>query len=174
MTLTVVPPRAQKQPPRVGLWTKISVSLIVAGVLALALSGVLGLRWYYGLDRLHSNAQNVSVTMTVGRTYLIDERLSSTSNGSIVDVRAISVRYDSDPPGNVADVRLCRVGESPCLASQPFTPGKLNLSVDQILVRIVPKHPGTIVVSGVEVSYRQGVRHATQHLGSKVTVTVLP
>jgi hypothetical protein len=60
-----------------------------------------------------------------------------------------------------------------CAATQQFRPGSLDVAedVDQLIYAITPTRPGTVRITGSEVTYRAGSRHGTQHAGIEVTVT---
>ena len=46
-----------------------------------------------------------------------------------------------------------------CSSLTPFTSGSLMLGGQPLLVAITPKHAGTVVVDGVDIHYRHGLRY---------------
>jgi hypothetical protein len=161
--------------------------LIIAGVLALAGAAVVGCRWYYGLHSLHTVGGRVeaSVSMAVGQSHVIDELLGARGSADgAVNLRKVSVRLADNTAGATAQVELCMAsgpgaasptpGNATCAAPAPFVAGHVYLDAERIVVRVRASRPGGVVVAGVDVSYQQGVRHATQHVGPSVTVAVRP
>lgn len=185
-SLTVVPTPAPRRGPRVGIWTKISVSLIVAGLLALGSAAAIGVRWYYGLERLKTagSTSAVTIAMKVGHAQTIDELVTiKPGDAPLVDVRQVTVRLGTNTAAATVDVEYCEpgnatpgsyalVGGATCASPIPFHPGPTNLDGGRLLVRVEATKPGVVIVNGISVNYRQGVRHATQQLGPTVKVTV--
>jgi hypothetical protein len=61
-----------------------------------------------------------------------------------------------------------------CVSTPQFQPGHINIGnpIDQIIYAITPTRPGTVRITGSDVTYRVGGRRGTQHAGVKLTVTV--
>ena len=186
MSLTVVRPADSARQPRVGVWVKISISLIVVGLLAIVFAVVIGLRWYYGLNILQTTGTTnaASVSMVAGADHVIDELVvTRPSYHYLVNVRHVSVRLGTNTAGATVEVLTCPAGEKPnsapvggssCASPTGFKPGPFELGNARILVRVHATKPGTVVVAGVNVSYRSGIRDATQRLGPTVTIAVRP
>jgi hypothetical protein len=60
-----------------------------------------------------------------------------------------------------------------CASAQQFHPGSIDVAehVNQLIYAITPTRPGTVRITGSEVTYRAGSRHGTQHAGIEITVT---
>ena len=186
MTLTLVPPSSVAREWRGGVWVKISISLIVAGVASLVTAGIVGVNWYYGLHTLSTEGvgRSASVSMTVGTTHVIDERVSTHAGYRYsVNVRSVSVRVsvnlaeativvETCPDGGGTPGAVAALGSATCASPVPFRPGLISLGSEQLLVSVHANKPGRVVIDGVDVSYQAGVRHSTQHVGPSVTITV--
>jgi cytochrome c biogenesis protein CcdA len=186
MTLTLVRSEVRVRQWRRGVWVKISISLIVAGIIALGSAVGIGIHWYYNLNTLHTEgtARVASVSMVAGGSHVIDERVStSTGYQYLVDVRSVSVRVRMNTANATVDVETCPIGGgtpgavaslgySTCAAPVPFHAGGMSLGSERLLVRVTAIKPGKVVIDGVDVAYKSGIRHTTQHVGPVVTIEV--
>jgi hypothetical protein len=175
VTLTLVTdPASADEPTRFGTWVKISISLMVCGAIALVTAGVVGVHWFYGLHRLVPSGTTSSVAVTVGQPYVIDELVAASGGSSVVNLRSVSVRLGTNTAGATAVVEACTGTSSvtSCDAGLPFRAGLFDLTATRIVVVVRGGHAGTVRVDGVQISYRDGVRAASQHVGPTVTLAV--
>jgi hypothetical protein len=188
MTLALVPALKPKPKPgrlpRVGIWVKISVTLIVSGLVALGASIFIGVRWYNNLETLQSTGSGppASLSMAAGSSHVIDE-LVETKPGYkyLVNVRHVSVQLTTNTAGATVEVETCAAsdqwsatgGGASCTSAAPvpFRARAIDLSAERILVVVRPTRPGKVVVAGVQIAYSEGIRHASQHLGPTVTIS---
>ena len=186
MTLTLVPSADRVRPPRAGIWVKISISLIVAGLVTLGSAIGIAVNWYTDLHTLRTagTSHTAAISMTAGSDHVIDE-LVTTAKGYRyeVDVRGVAVRLRDNSAGATVEVKTCQigggtasgfalVGGATCTSPVAFAPGALSLPSERLLVEVHATKPGRVIVDGIEVSYRAGIRRATQHVGPTVTITV--
>ena len=174
MTLTLVPRVAAPVPrPRFGPWVTISVSLMLGGVVALASAVVIGLHWFYGMHQLVPADHSLAVTVPVGDQYVVDQLVANNGDSSLVDVRSVRARLGVNTAGATVQVRTCTgtAQVTTCQDPDAVSPGTIDLTAERIVVIVHPSHAGTVKVDGVEISYRSGVRSATQHVGPTVTIT---
>ena len=175
MTLTLVPrPATIDHHARVGAWARISLSLMLCGAIALVWASVVGLHWFYGLHQLVRTNTPSSAAVSVGEPYLIDELVAASGASSEVDLRSISVHLEANTAGATALVEVCAGTSSvtSCDSALPFRAGLFDLTAIRIVVVVRGAHAGSVRVDGVQISYREGVRAANQHVGPTVTLAV--
>jgi len=174
--------------PRAGIWVKISMSLIVTGMITLATTIAIAVHWYNGLHTLRTAGatRTASISINAGGTQVIDELVTTTRGYRyLVDVRKVSVRLRVNTAGATVAVKTCEAGGgtpgsfalpggATCTSPLPFRPGALSLPSERLLVQVHAARQGTVVIDGIDVSYRAGIRHATQHVGLTATITVRP
>ena len=186
MTLTFVPSAQRLRSPRAGIWVEISMSLIVTGLITLGTAIGIGVHWYTSLDILRTDGAtpSASVSMSAGGTHIIDELVATNPGYNyLVDVRSVSVRVGANTADATVKVMTCEagggspgafalVGGATCLTPVDFHAGAMNLASERLLVQVRARRPGTVVIDGITVSYRSGIRHASQDVGPKVTIAV--
>lgn len=96
-------------------------------------------------------------------------------NTAAADIRVVLCRgpRDVNPVGFVVGS-----AKTHCLSLQPLHGSTLrrvtSSTSDQLLVEVIPRHPGRVLVDGVDVSYRSGIRFGTEATGVVIDVTAVP
>lgn len=164
---------------------------VAVAAAALAVSGVLWIRWLYSAHALSDPSEGYaflrSPTSQLGETWY--------SPATVIPEGSRSVTLDIDSirplvPVNTAratvrvvvclrDNRINFVGgpQLSCRSVTPFRPGRITMDHDEpgtrmIYVAVTPARPGEIDVVGVHVDYRQGWRHGSQDIGNRLYLTV--
>jgi hypothetical protein len=189
---TVDHPSAEVSRVRVWPWAIAAACLVVV-------VGVFGARWYSGLSLLMPYPVNGnSGVVSQGHTIYTDTGLYSqvttdnkgndtTPRSLPLTVTAITPRVDSNTSGATFQVLVCQrnggylgvgsqeIGLSDsCSAVTPVTsPMTINLGfmTAQVLVAVTPHQTGQVHITGFDVTYTDGIRHATQQAGTDLTIT---
>ena len=175
MALTLVPrPTEAERVPRFGAWAKMSLSLMLCGAIALATAGVIGAHWYYGLDQLVQNELSSSATVPIGQPYVVDQLVAARGGSPEVELRTVTARLVTNTAGATVTVETCTGASSvtSCATPAPLRPGLIDLTAQRIVVIVTGAHPGAVRLDGVEISYRDGVRSAKQHVGPSVLLSI--
>lgn len=174
-------------------------AIVVVGAGILLVGGVLGSRWYSGLSLLMPYSSfGVSGPVSVGHTVYADTGLyaqpttgqggvDTTPNSIPITISAITPHMDSNTSHATLQVLVCQRNRSTtgvgtqesglsdsCSTVIPFSsPMTINLgfSATQVLVAVTPQRSGVVHIAGIDVTYAQGPRHATQRAGADLTFT---
>lgn len=157
------------------------IAAVLAAVLVAVLGGVAGWRWLHGARVFDDGGNGVGGPIPVGRTgYSLVLSGAAGTGGVTVDLRSVTPHVVRNTAQAAIRVLVCRengrillVGASPdtpyCTAVQPFAAGvrrfSHNLDGAAVVLAITPNRPGRVVISGVDVVYRYGVRYGAQRTG---------
>jgi hypothetical protein len=66
--------------------------------------------------------------------------------------------------------------DATCSALTSFRSGRVHLGFDRgdddLVIEVTPHHAGRVRIAGAEIAYRSGLRHATQHTGLRIGLSV--
>lgn len=177
-----------RQPDRRGhVLLLAGVAVVTAVVLVVTLGGVLVRQWSERADAFTPATGSVRVegpraagsSWTGITTYGPVEAIDPGVQPRAVDVVSIAPRIVENSAGARVRLVLCAPagGAAPatgsCSDAEPFRGGVIALGVGQVPTLWViasATRPGTLVVDGYDVTYRDGWRTGVQHVGSTLTL----
>lgn len=188
MTLAVVPGEApsgergrRQHRPRISI-------AVVATLLTVAVLTGFRLRWILHDEALFTNGNLSSSRVAVGQTIYRGAHVQTPRDGQSLNLTSavpvitnnsadatIAVMVCVTPPGQ----RVSLVGggdeldpSHSCSTLEPFRPGPRSLGVLRtgVVLAITPRHRGSITISGLRVSYRDGMRRGRQVVDQDYTV----
>ena len=167
---------------RVLVGTSVSVVIVVVAIFCFWIThpGVVG--EYEGGQGLE---------LSVGDTLVADSGVYTVSGDDLDDLIMITVgsavpRVSENSADADIELVLCRlldsdsrIGSIPaeeltsyCAEEIPVTGAYESLPLTaQLLLRITPRQAGTVLIEGIDLTYRQGIRRATVHAGLETVVT---
>ncbi len=174
-----VGPRARNPWP-----ARIVAALVVVGIVMLAVFG----GWWLTHDRALTGGGSIgSGPAPVGDTIYADLGVypaPGEKSKITIDISSLRLRTTVNTAGASVAVVYCAMTPSggvgvvgsadikkECSSLTPFTSGSIMLGRQPLLVAITPKHAGTVVVDGVDIHYRHGLRYGSQHVGPMLTTT---
>jgi hypothetical protein len=159
------------------------VTLLAVAALAIGLWW----RWLYSAHALHSGGGGeLGFPRPVGATFYSQAMVFPDGDQTVtLDVRSVTPRVVQDTADATIKVLVCHRNDSIshlgsddlsfCSWTKPFEPGMLTIGADDpgtnsIILAITTAHLGRVVIDGVHVTYRQGLRHGSQDTGDQITV----
>jgi hypothetical protein len=173
-----------------------STGAIAVGIalVAAAVTSVVAVRWFGGLDLVTPVGNKVSATAEAPGTVIVGTQIVAYGpwdtefayDVAPVDVRSIiPVVVENSADG---DIELLRCGDGPpvavgaaddvaaaCPGATPVVPGSMVLSArppNEIIAVITTRRPGVVRIEGFRVDYASGIRSTTVDAGINVEVTV--
>lgn len=166
---------------------------LAVGLLFIALTAVavgLWLRWLYSAHAFGSaGGYELASRRPVGAVfYSPDMTYPDAKQPVTVDIRSVSPRIVENTAGATVEVLICHRNDaishlgsadlSFCAWTQPFSPGALTLGGDDpgtnsIILAITTRQLGTVVIDGVHVTFRQGLRHGREDTGGRIVVRAI-
>ena len=193
MADVAVEPEVQVPPTRSRRWRPWAVGLVVVGVVA---AGWFGWRWLHHPDPMGSYpAYGLTAPLRAGHRLYIDAGFypaSKSGHGPYdqeMTINSITPRVVENSSAANLQLLVCRRNGSrsgigsqtgglsnSCESVHPFSgPETIDLGfmTAQIVLKVVPHQPGVLHITGFDVSYSQGLRHAHQVTGVDLKVTTV-
>jgi hypothetical protein len=131
---------------------------------------------YRPLQRGMRTVMNLGYTAYATQLIGPDDNFLHDTTLDLVDVRPVIVENSARATVRVLLCVPSDQGEGlgsrsdTCRAEEPFHAGRVNLDqIHYILVlAITPTRPGSLDIAGLQVTYRDGIRHGEQHTGNEI------
>jgi len=130
-----------------------------------------GHSWYFGSELASTTAVSVnprqlSIDITSVKPVVIE-------NNADADVAVLRCVLRHPGAGPVGERQVAT--DAICASLTPFRSGRVTLGFeagnDDIVVEVTPHKAGVVRINGVDVRYRSGLRHGSQHAGGQLRVT---
>jgi hypothetical protein len=190
--LTPAPGDAPAAPARSRRGQVVAALLVIVLVGAVVWAGW----WLTHPDRFAYGNEIAFHPLPVGESVLVDTGLvpgtiddTGTFSEATVKITSVAPRVVRDDGGDaVLTLWLCQRTDAGAVGSvaadklprfcDPATEiegevGTFTYAEQQVLLQVTPSGPGRVVIEGVDVTYRDGLRRGTEHAGNRIVVTAV-